>query len=60
MLKLTDDYDNFTFSNCTDEENIIDIIIPTLILTIPCGSSFLCLMSSMIYTLTKPLISNKW
>ena len=37
----------------------IDIIIPALILTIPCGLSFLCLMSLMVYTLVKPLINNK-
>ena len=28
------DYDNMTLSVCTNSENIIDIIIPTLLLTI--------------------------
>ena len=48
------DYDNISFANCTNDENDFDIIIPTLLLTIPCGLSFLCLMSLMIYTLIKP------
>ena len=29
----------------------IDIIIPALLFTIPCGLSFLCLISLMVYTL---------
>ena len=53
------DYDNMTISNCTNNENNIDIITPTLSLTIPCGLSFLCFMSLMVYTLIKPLINNK-
>ena len=53
------DYDNMTFSNCTNNENNIDIIIATLLLTIPCGLSFFCLMSLMIYTLIKTLFNNK-
>jgi len=52
-------YDNITSTNCTNNENNIDIIIPTLLLTIPCGLSFLCLLSLMIYTLLKPLFNNK-
>ena len=36
---MTDDYNN----NCTNIENIFDIIIPTLIFTIPCGLAVLCL-----------------
>ena len=51
------DYDNMTLSNCTNSENNFDIIIPTLLLTIPCGLSFFCLMSVMVYTLIKPLIN---
>ena len=46
----TDDYDNFT-NKCTNIENNIDIIIPALFITIPCGLSFLCLMSLMAYTI---------
>ena len=53
------DYDNITFNNCTNNENNTDIIIPTLLVTIPCGLSFLCLLSLMIYTLIKPLFNNK-
>ena len=48
---ITDEDDNITFTDCTDKENNIDIIIPTLLLTIPCGLSFLCLMSLTVYTL---------
>ena len=54
VTNFTDDYDKDIDSNFTNEstnsENNIDIIIPTLLLTIPCGSSFLCLMSSKVYT----------
>ena len=55
------DYDNITndYNICTDNENNIDIITPTLLLTIPCDLSFLCLMRLMIYTLIKPLIKFK-
>ena len=53
------DYDNMTLTNCTINENIIDIIIPALFYTIPCGLSFLCLMSLMLYTLIKPLFNKK-
>ena len=62
------DYDNMTDGyndslsknkNCTITENNIDMIKPTLIFTIPCGLSFLCLMSLMVYTLTKTLFTNK-
>ena len=45
--------------DCTSNENIIDIFIPTWLLTVPCGQSFLCLTSLMVYTLFKPL-KNKW
>ena len=70
VTKFTDDFDNntsskyteydiMTFSNCTYKENNIHIIIPTLLLTKPCGLSFLCLMSLLIYTLLKLLFNNK-
>ena len=47
------DYDNITTSNYTDYENMtlciciineinIDIIIPAVLFTIPCGLSLLC------------------
>ena len=58
------DYDSFTndftfTNNSTNNENNIDIIIPTILLTIPCGSSFLCSKSLMAYTLMKPLLKFK-
>ena len=59
LINITDDYDNMTLCNCTDSENNIDIIKPTLLFTIPCGLSFLCLMKLMVYTLIKPLKNNK-
>ena len=75
ITNITDDYDNITssnytniikdydnissLSNCTDSEFKIYIIIPSLLLTIPCGLSFLCLISLMVYTLIKHLINNK-
>ena len=63
--KTTNDYDNNTSSNnttlsfCTDSEFNIDTIIPSLLLTIPCALSFLCLIVLLVYTLIKPLFNNK-
>ena len=59
VTNITDDYDNITISNCTNIEKNIDINIPRLLLTIPCGLSFLCLTSLLVYTLIKPLFNNK-
>ena len=67
ITKLTtNDYDNITnlyttnhYNNCTNNQNNIDIIIPTILLTIPCGLSFLCLMRLMVYTLIEPLFDKK-
>ena len=61
ILNITDDYDNITENDNTTDTNIcnIDIIIPVLLFTIPCGLSFLCLISLMIYTLIKPLLNKK-
>ena len=58
---MTDDYNNILSlnNNCRDKQNEIDIVIPTFLLTIPCGLSFLCSMSLMTYTLLKPLFNNK-
>ena len=55
------DYDNITSSTYTDYDNCTnkDKNIPTLSFTIPCGLSFLCFMSLIVYTLIKPLIKNK-
>ena len=60
ITSFTDDY-NDTLSknnNCTNNENNIEVIIP-LISILPCGLSFICLKSLMIYVLIKPLITNK-
>ena len=58
---MTDDYNNTLSINniCTNSEKNIDFVIPTLFLTIPCGLSFLCLMSLMVYTLIKHLLRNR-
>ena len=48
------DYDNMILTNCTNNENNIDIVIQ-LITIIPCGMSLICLISLMAYTLIKPL-----
>ena len=54
------DWGNMTQTNCTNNENNTDTIRLTLILTIPCGLLFLCLMSLMVYTLIKPLLNKRW
>ena len=59
VLNITDDSDNITLPNCTDNENSIDKTIPTLLLTIPCGLSFLCSTGLMLYTILKLLITKK-
>ena len=66
IIRILNDYDNIistihtnTLWNCTDNEDNIDIRIPTLLLTIPSGLSFSCLMSLIVYTLIKPLFNNK-
>ena len=56
---MLNEYDNMTLSNCTNNENNIDIILPTLLLIIPSGLSDLCLMSLMLYTLFKPLFNKQ-
>ena len=54
---MTDDYnDSLSINNnCTIDEKNIDIIVPALLLTIPFGLSFLCLMGLMVYRINKPL-----
>ena len=59
IANVIDDYDNITPSNCTDNEHIIVKTITTLLFTIPCRLSFLCMLSLMIYILIKPLITKK-
>ena len=61
VLNTINDYDNNTdlniTENCTINAKNVYIFIPTLLLTIPCGLSFLCSMSLMIFTLIKTLIN---
>ena len=58
-LNATNDYINIT-KNCTNFDNKnINVKIPTVLPTIPCGLSFLYLMSLMIYVLFKPFLTNK-
>ena len=63
VTNFIDAYDNITdlsfTNNCTNNEKNIDIIVPTFLLTKPCGLSFLCLMSLMVYTIIKPLFNIK-
>ena len=59
IVNVTDDYDTITSSKCTNNENNIDIFIPSLLFTIPSGLSFLCLISLRVNTLVKPLIRKK-
>ena len=52
------DYDNIastnmTLSNCTNNDNNIEITIP-LFTIIQCGMSLVCLISLMVYTIIKP------
>ena len=58
ITDTTDDYSNTLTSNCTDNDNNIEIVIP-LITLIPCGLSLVCLESFMVYTLIKPLFNEK-
>ena len=52
ITNITDDY------NDTLSINNIEIAVPLLTI-IPCGMSFICLISLMVYTLVKPLINKK-
>ena len=65
------DYDNITSSNCTDNDNMtltnctnnekedLNIIFKYLLPSIPGSVLLFSLISSMIYTLIKPLFNNK-
>ena len=61
VTNITNDYDNITeYDNLRDTNKCnIDIIIPAILFTIPCGLSFLCLISLVVYTLIKSLFNNK-
>ena len=58
VTSITDDSNNTDnldeYDNCN-----IDIIITALLFTIPCGLSFLYLISLSVYTLIKPLFNKK-
>ena len=60
IINVTD-LDNITeYDNTTDTNDCnIDTIISALLFTNPCGISFICLISLMVYTLIKPLITKK-
>ena len=49
VMNITDEYNDFI--NCTDNENKINIIVPTMLLTIPCRLSIFCLIILMIHTI---------
>ena len=40
---MTDDCNDTLSSNCTTNKKNVDINIPALLFTIPCGLSFVCL-----------------
>ena len=55
------DYYNLTLCNCTNNDyndNKMELVLP-LFTIIPCGLSLICSISFMVYTLVKPLFSNK-
>ena len=62
ITNITDDYNKTLVSNSSNNEDSksgnIEIVIP-LFTIIPCGFSFICLISLMVYTLIKTLIRKK-
>ena len=60
ITNVADDYNDTlsTNNNCTNKDNNIEIRI-SIFTIIPCGLSLICLISLMVYTLTKPLFNNK-
>ena len=59
MLNVTSSIDKMTISNCVVNESDTDVFLPSLLLTITCGLSLLCMLSLMVYTKIKPLFNNK-
>ena len=59
VTDITDD--NMPLCNCTDDNNnmIVEIsaLLILMIIIVPCGISFLCLISISIYTLFKTIIN---
>ena len=61
VLKITDDYDNIAFTDCTKIKNEDSkIILKYSLLSIPSSILYFSLISLMIYTLIKPLTTDKW
>ena len=58
---MTDEYNDSLSKNnsFTNNENDFDLFLPTLLLTIPCGLSFLCLVTLLVNTIIKLLFHNK-
>ena len=60
ITNITNDYDNITFTSCTSFENEDNnIIFKCLLISIPSSILLFSLISLMIDTLIKPLITNK-
>ena len=58
--KITDEYDNITFSHCTNIENDRNNnTFKYLLLPIPSSKFLFSVISSMIFILVKTLITNK-
>ena len=55
ISNITNDYEDMSLTNCKNNENNLEIIIP-LSTIIPCGMSLICLISLMVYT---PLFKKK-
>ena len=61
IANLTDEYnDTISINNNykNNDNSNIEIVIP-LITIVPCGMSFICLISLMVYTIIKLLIKKK-
>ena len=60
VLNITDDYDKITFTKCTiKEKEDNNIIFKCFFLSLPRSIILFSLLSLMIYTMIKPLITNK-
>ena len=58
ISNITDYKNTVDDYNCTNNDNNIEIIFP-LFTIIPCGMSLMCIISLMVYTFFKHLISKK-
>ena len=60
ITSIRDDYDNTTFTNCTNNENENNnIIFKYLLLSLPSSILLFFLISLIIYTLIKPSLKFK-